>query len=1207
MQAALIVVAIFIALVLLMRYVAPASKPHFRLSERLPRRMLTERIRLLGRACCTVQSGFGVSYRAVCARRLLGVLEKSDKVCCNWRRVLIDNAETVISALEQCKSGVRSGVYLGHVDGYPRIFLFCKLLVEGSGGEISDSLFNEALDAFEENAELTRAERGVINDFLIFCIVGSLAVASQYALRRDNKYSDGVSDGRNCRMDLDSIRDIDYVCGILDGTAENDLTAVKQLLEYNNIDSTAAIAERRIFLAQMYSFVKGCLRSLAVVDGFVFSISNESLPHKPSIERRIKVCNYAMFVMIVGYAVILCFYPRRFSALFFVLSVLTYAGFRAPILTFDPMRAIDIFAILEKFFRRPKHNESADKHDVLPLSEIAYFGGETEYIDGTIGGKLKVRCDNRGVISIVGARVCDKLNIFVESDSNTVALNNCDGIVERHRTLYHAACGDIELKAVVFAPVDCAACIVTLTLINRGDDVSDISVCAILERERNGRTVDCLTKPVCGGAAIICNDGAAMFFSCDARFGGNPNNFDISGELGVFGTTPTLVGRADTMVQPFSAVERRLYIVYGNDERALLGIRGYVDGDEYYELAADCCAEFGRLDCTAKLPHSTLCDDSNVGKSRLIAMPYSAPERQNSEYLLSFEGGGIFKSGESELFGNLLREQTPHVLTNGILSIELTGCGISGISYCGKRITSTPTYIYMPAVYAVIGEGDLLWSPTAKPIGCGTLAVRFGYGYTEYICAYNGTISTLKCYVARRGGASVFELRVKNTIDKEREIDIMLSATCDGGVGIFADCENACRIRLGDCALKLSADGAAECCTYREGYFVRGKIDRAANFRVGGNTPAPTLSVKRRLSALGECLAVFELSDDGAGNIDFSAVECHYKRLGRIALDSDDDILNISYRAALYNAYTYGFLDAHDCAPRELYYLFGAIKYINPSAVKNRIIALLSNQCDNGMFTNAIRDCLYSVMCIIEYIELTDDRKFLREMLPFARTNNRDFVLEHMLLAVDCFLNGNYASDSPIERIGEHVIALSVLKFCGEHIELGNARCEQYDKALRHYAKKFENDVKYLKFNNFYVFSSRFDAYLCARLLYVAGENEKAYNILKYNNPLERVKHYKTVEKPCYDGPVTSALYYSTITEELLGARFCGKTVRLYPRTANNTPHIELDILGATRNIHVDIDDRSYFGRWKMRIGRISYTPCDIDLSDGAERILFYR
>lgn len=297
-------------------------------------------------------------------------------------------------------------------------------------------------------------------------------------------------------------------------------------------------------------------------------------------------------------------------------------------------------------------------------------------------------------------------------------------------------------------------------------------------------------------------------------------------------------------------------------------------------------------------------------------------------------------------------------------------------------------------------------------------------------------------------------------------------------------------------------------------------------------------------------------------------------------------------------------------------FVLSAAKYVDPAAVKNRIYEIISKQDVSGSFGEKT-DCLQFVFSVVEYAEFAQDGAFWNEVLPYAADGRRrvkkDTVYNHILRAVEyMILNGEpRRCNSIVQRIWRYKSVISILRFFENRFEKKQNLLPLYKKCFQDAVEGFSREVNRLTANTFFEFSSVGEAYLCARLLFELDLNERAYNIIKFNNPIERLLHYGARSDinnfDIFSDACAAAVYFTTVTERLFGVKFRGKTAKICPHTAANTPNIRFDIMSKTKDIHITVDDRSYSGSWKMRANRINYPAGSVDIGELGGDVTFYR
>ncbi len=1223
MHTVLIITAIFIAIVLLFNYIAPQARPLFKIAERLPTDVIIAKLRMLGLSCAVTKNGFGIKYSFVKPKRLLNtVMRRHTDKSVLWRSEFINNADYINAAFSDCKKDVISGAYCGHVNGFPRVFLFCKTLCECSGGDISVKLLSDGLSAFEKKSKLTEREREILPSYMIYCLVGYMCTVVSDELRKSAVYDKGATDGQSGKVALDYIDYGDYVCGLIEHTSADELDAVKQLLDCNCLDTDAAIKKRKNSLAYTYAVIKSVLRSIKAVPEW----KKEVCPAKPAVHvphKRIVISKVLILALIVVYGIFTCIFASpQYVALFVVAAVLTYIGIRIPLLY--GVDALLDFTRINRLFKIPKLKKRVTENSPVRnreyMTETAYFGGGTEYALNSVDcGYTTVRADNRGTIYI-DSSLSGRINTFCldlscQVNGTDISLCECDGVFLRHKSLYHLAKRDVEFSAQIISAVDSNACLIELCIINRTGLEHSGTITTVLTGERcRTRRVEFINN----GATVQSDEYCVALHAGDgARYGGNVREFLFGKPLQTCcDGRLALIGQNDFSVKPFAKNILYAYAVFGKSKREVESVIRYVSSDGFFEYATCCAEQFCVSNQAPPFPDSLMEEMHHCNES--AEKVYESPNITEEKSVISLSDVKILQSGEYVTTDGF----TPHenIISNGIITAKLNRFGVQSVRF-GKSVTAAEDDVmFNPQAYIVIGEHNVFWSPSLKPLGKGETVYKNGFGYSEYVCSYNGTVSCMRCFIYG-DDTLVFEVKIKNNIEVARELSVMFSLLSATDKLCY---EDGVLSLGGKRAVYLHSLPSADCmCQYKEGYFNRGRIDRVSDFRDGGNTPAPTISVKKQIEPNGEIIIGFALSSrehNVFDNLDvqsaYEKVEKIYNRLGKIGLHSDDTVLNISYKRALYVVYNFGFLANKSMPASEMAFVYGCVKYINHAAVKDRLIGQMIKQHNSGCLSDSRIDGLYFAYSVMDYVNFSGDKDFLREVYSFlpSRSNGKTLterapVYEHCLRAIDTSVGRLYFGGNKFHSIINERITLLLINYFADYIKLSSAREKRYIALYRNVAGRYAQSVKYIKSDCFFRFKSVEDAYLCAYLLFSADENEKAYNILKYNNPIERLKHYdgktESVDLDC--SVLGSAIYYLTVTEMLLGISMRGKRIRLLPKTSADCPQIELDLYGKTNDAHVLIDSAEPVGSWKMRVDRISYSSDSVDISDLSGDIIFYR
>ncbi len=280
MQALLIIIAIIASSVLLFRTTVKPRNPYLTLTEGLSTRGLLYSLEILGGRCVSTESGGGLSADKLCRR-----INKSIKRICKCEHPensvyaeIADNKELIVSSAESARKACRKSYMLGHVDGVPRIFLFCRVLTENTRGAVGKKLLASAVEAFSKKAPLSYAELASMPDMLRTALIGLLAQCIDNVEFFYDLYESGKRDGAQSKIDLDGISYDDYVCGLFAGAGEKDKSIFDELLTRNDISRSDAENRRRDDLAEMCVTVHFILESLVTVnkidDGMLVSLSS---------------------------------------------------------------------------------------------------------------------------------------------------------------------------------------------------------------------------------------------------------------------------------------------------------------------------------------------------------------------------------------------------------------------------------------------------------------------------------------------------------------------------------------------------------------------------------------------------------------------------------------------------------------------------------------------------------------------------------------------------------------------------------------------------------------------------------------------------------------------------------------------------------------------------------------------------------------------
>lgn len=1235
MQTVLIIAAIFAAVVLIVRFAAPPSVPKFDGDmQRIPDDTALRNIKMTGKRCAKTRRGFGIAYSSVKIKDVIRAVRKKvlDGNNDEWCLEICRHSDTLLNAFAYCRRDIIMGSKLGHVGKYPRVFLFCEQAVRYRVCDIGESYLNSALSVFEEFAPLTSAERERLPGYMVYCLLGYLSAFASAVLRETNAYEKGFTDGKTGKIDLDRIASDGYVCGLVNASARSETNAVERILEANDIDLKGAYDRRRERSARMYAAVRSVLRSLQTVIRFAGNSGIPSVSEKKISKGYVRFFDIVLPSLIVLFAVFTAvFASPKYVALFFVASALTYGVMRLPLLiNSNGDTAFDVNKITVKL--RSFLRKKTVRNDTVPqpkrlMSETAYFGGETEYYSNELFGKtLTAKCDNRGNIELRHGGDIGKLDITYGIGGKHIGLSGFCGACQRHRSVYRTFDDEIEMTAEIILPIDCTACLVRITAVNRTHRTRRVkTVCTYMPSGRSRERF----VPIGTGFAEI--ESGFIGLKTDRGSGGEASQQCFAKPYPhVSCDNAMIAGETYMDIPPFATETVYATLSYGSCIQETDRTDSYARGDDYFEYAADCADVYADISGRATDPRYFE-NDRLYMRPKIKDAVYGVPNLRVGECAAGIDGYYYKKDGERVVDReNAYLPTVENIIGDGVISVLTTQKGITDIVCCGKSVSDDCSGSDTCAAAVVLGEDGVIWSPTSAPAGKGSGYAEFGFGHTEYVCAYNGTVSKLNCFAARGKSAVYFDLSVENFENCVRTIDVMFSVCIgdDSGDMRFKD-GNVLKDRKKVFGIQCSRN-ILEYAAYKEAYYTLGEVDRVKSFRSGGSVFAPTVAVSVTVGAKKSSRAVFCFSVAGTQNEDekideTSADNCFlqsrkfYKRLGRTSLYSGDAALNIMYRRSAYETYLKR-LDRSYCG-LDKYFILNAQKYFDRDAVRRYLTDILSDQDENGWVSENPKDGLYIACAVADYVKYAGDGTFVNEILSYRPRRSRrrtivcrSTVAEHCMRAIDValrFCNNTGNNTQSVVNIFEDKITVELLHFFAAYCKSNLERYKTYSVTLRNTAERYSRSAKYLRCNNLFGFSCRKEAYLCAKLLFSVGEYEKAYNILKYNNPIERLN----VSSDAFDAVTACentdngyAVYYVTVTECLMGLECIGHRVRIAPCIADNAPDIEFDLLGHDRDTRITVDGSVPNGNWRMKIDKINYSSNSVDIGDiSGNKIIFYR
>lgn len=1137
----MIATAILGSVVLLFKYAVPPQPPIKRYCERCTKSSLLARMRLIGQRYSSVTNGFGIKYREIKLKRLIVSIAQRAAECGEgsvfaWESEIISTHSLIEGCFEQGIAAARLAHSLGHVNGYPRIYLLCGELVSALCGNTDNSLVKCAVNEFERYAPLTAAEKDLFCGMLEFCLCELLYNYASAASIRNDAYLLGREDGAKGNVDLDRIDNADYVCGVTDCATSADGAAIERILECNGVDAESARKKRVVGQSRMFAVTESVIRSLYALRDR--RISEVDRPENKISKRAVTAFMIAPAVLILLTAVLTAvFVPARLVAVFAVCAVIIYGAFRLPLLLYAPDAfGIDIWELIKR--KKRARAPFLPQQRVQTLSETAYFGGEPIPVSNTLTGRgVKISCDNFGAVSIAALRYGNaECAVHIECRSLNdapITLESCDGAASAHKATYCAMTERLQFSAEFLAAPDCDCGVARISVINRTPLVAHVNISC--------RGV--LTRGACEcGMALYALD------ICDcARF---------------YGVTSQEVF-ADLTLAPFAAERSVLCVCFGEAQRALARIAEYVGADGYFSAAEDyASAYFGSNRAIAP-----------QGKERVsiinkVALP--APAEYPSGELCPIESGVPIRGDTALLSDELIQsggKGIENIMSDGAFTLA---CSTGGVRCDVGEET-------LCKCVAVMGENGVLWSPLGDPFRNGELRIKHGLGYSEYSCSYNGIIATVRCALVYGKNALIFDVRAKNRAERERSADMMFSVIGGKSVKIF------------------SSAHITDSTAYKEGYVAYGKIDRVRGFGKEGISAAPTVSVSLPLGVRGSARAVFCVGGDEAqeyADVEFaeSIANENAKRIAmymRILPRTRDKIFDKAYVRALYNAHN-AFMCYDGTNVRTICILSAAAKYVDPDAVKERIARLFAKQDKSGAFDGNAASGIYAALAVADIAEFTCDKSFWNRCVPYSADGDGACevtdIVEHCMRGVDAALPRDYPQNTHYAYLrAKSVVALLHRFTCRS--KKGSARRKLYIAELSRAASICAKLSPRISDTEEYCADGE-GALIRALALYVAGDGETAYGI---------ISDHAVNECTCGD-PICSALFYMIATERFLGIRKFGSKMRIAPDLPESMQEIDVYLTADSGTIRVNAQNDGA-DAWHIRSGRIEYSTSVIDLS----------
>lgn len=869
----------------------------------------------------------------------------------------------------------------------------------------------------------------------------------------------------------------------------------------------------------------------------------------------------------------------------------------------------EISSFDEKLTRRERLSELAETIDSIVrslcvLSEKEHgtpfsrdrgtyvFGGETRRICNRFQNRrLTVCTDNRGVIEISDSarRFFANFAASVTVNGKTIQLSDTDGVFQCNNTLYRTVADGLEYSADVIAPPTDGCMLVRVSVVNRTPQPISATISAACRvRAADGNVLR--SKSIKNIGILLSADEYEVGLCADTQCDYAANEAEQS----VCAERYTEVG----------AFEKRSVMFAVSIGKKLNAPQLYRYSDELYFLRSLVAAQAYYADNYA----GTLIDDNTQRfVYRDVKQDMYAPTVDCASCIFERGAGGFTDDGYSIEVGATSKYALTGMLFDGEVFADVKSDGNEKTVLSGGGEYGS--------MNVVLDEDGVVWSPFGSLAGDGATC-EFCRGYIVYRSVRNGCLTTLTRTVARGKRAEILLVAVDNRTDIDRCIDVMLTSEADSDARIVKNGDTVYAVGKNGFAL-MSSESPAEYCEYKEGYLDHGRIARASNFLSGGETLAPTLSVRLYIPARSEKKVAFcRALNSGGILIDGITVEdaeeyiaCeaeYYKSSERITLRSSDPLLNAVHAHSLYVARAlldkYMYVGRYD---RALLTCFAA-KYADPDCVCDALLSLFEKQESCGRLDIGRKTQIATLLLPLATIDLINYRgdcrlfsesvSFSVGRLPFKKAS----VLEHCFRAIDFSILMSASMDEKADRAFSALLLRAAKAFI--EYSTNTDRVKAYSLVISRLAKREEYRRKALEaaqieFDPLGVATAfaRYEAYDC----------EGAYQAVK-----------ELADKAFSDGVfrlyadpdgVTASLFYTLITERLLGISVRGDRAKISPNTAANTPHLEFDISSDFEKTHILIDDSDTVGSWQINYDRISIASDTIRLCDTAADVVIRR
>ncbi len=1162
--------AVLAAFLLLLRFVAPPLKPRFRIEERISTQALLNRIAFLRKACMTTESGYGVSTRAV-KTEIKKNIKNLERDLISGDSVIPPNTIDILSAVyERLKDRTRLCLKQGHIGKYPRLFLLCDTIVKNTRGCVPPKLLKKTVDAF---APLTDDEKSELYDVLIFCEAGLVCTALEDYRKRRRDYISGAGDAESGRVDLDRLRNADYICGQYAASSEENVRGFCALADNNGIDADNAVRSGNVHMAETAEILSSAISTIE------YALKKKSravlLPY--TVPKKAELVLQVSAVVSAAATVVI---TAVLSDILFIAPIIISTG----ILYNAYVKLLRIFGINVGILPTVPDRYCAAMQGVLLIFSAVVFNS-TVFVFSV----STVVCDTWVSIYFAGESaslaplksIPRKVKEFTAIPSRIVKLRSraVTAIIQTVFSVTILTLNALFSGAAVLYIVGALALIEPLydgavRLIARTQSkLRSISASRKKERtampprafgnmtvgrnakgkisvDRHGKVYELnyTLSSADGALSLSKSEGIALphkyayFIGSDkleasAEVVAPPTHDCCVMRLSVVNRTPRSVG-VDISVTCASEI---------SDE--FIGL--YIDG-ETADVNTDRVKRVTKSINLRAFEKSTFISSLFFGKALLLETDVISSEGYFDTYAAAAQCCCGSSEGNATSLSSVSKCMPPrkNILCGENVYAEVSNSGV-------MRGTFPRAYVVLRDKFCPQKE----WSPTVYPRGFGNRVLHYN-GFSCFISDFNGIKSTLDIFAVIGSGALAYRLTVENRSSDDKNLCVSFV------------CELPSENKIGIC---YRADGAIVTVKNGDVFFISStqKVEKSV---YAENAASPTVGMDLNIKSGESKTVCFFLSRDRISIGSREAEKCFEYAAARyrdapIRPLTTDKLLDYAFNRAFYRIVC-EFDKTEKTGKTDDFtslVLCRAYKYADINAVEKRLLSICSKPP-----TLLAPKCLALPLAVEDYMRYVDDDKILSEA-GVAETISSAMERAYGYLCM---------------RGMKESVVFSAFSYCAEEFR----DCLSAEQRLR--------------FGNIKAVRSE------STLTMVIGLSavESAYNAAKHFESGDFDGGYAMLSDMSkaildFDGrTIDAAIFFLSVTENLFGIDRRGDSVRITPASSLGTPHMEFLLNDNTDRIHIVVADNGmHGGSWFTKIGNIVYATNAVTVADYPSPIILFR